>query len=205
MAIKLRIRAPAVMRAYLDERGITPESEKACGPAYAPHIRSRAHDGQKGRRGEFHRDRLPDWPTYAASQGLQLVGAGKWCTTRCDFHEDRSPSLRVNTASGGWCCMSCGESGGDTLAHYMRKTGKAFIEAARDLGAWTDGGKVFGFTPSPSALPASDALTLVYHDAMLIWVAAANLANGVALSDQDRADLGAAARRILLAYEGTTR
>jgi hypothetical protein len=148
---------------------------------------------------------LPSWQAYAASHGLTLDGAGTWRTTRCDFHDDTTPSMRVNTARGGWCCMSCGASGGDTLAHYMRRSGKQFIEAAKDLGAWKDGGKVLEFTPKPRALPAGDALTLLYNDAMLTWVAACNLAAGVALTGRDRDDLSAASRRILLCYEGATK
>ena len=43
--------------------------------------------------------------------------------------------MRVNTQSGGWCCMSCGESGGDVLAYHMKFHSLEFIDAAKQLGA----------------------------------------------------------------------
>lgn len=88
----------------------------------------------------FNRDLVPGWEEYAASEGLILVGRGKWRTTRCDIHGG-SDSLRVNVESGGWCCMACGAKGGDTLNHYMQITGLSFAAAARMFGAIDDKGQ----------------------------------------------------------------
>ena len=62
----------------------------------------KVHSVAPMRRGEFRRERLPDWFSYAARQGMTLSSGGTWRSTLCDFHDDNNPSLRVNTMSGGW-------------------------------------------------------------------------------------------------------
>ena len=147
-------------------------------------------------RFQFNRDAVPDWRAYADREGLELVGRGKWLTGPCAMHGG-SDSMRVNTESGGWCCMSCGAKGGDTLSHYQQVHGVDFIEAARALGCWQEGDAP-AVLRRPRTLAARDALELLHADTMLTWVAAENLANGIVLTDQDRAALAAAARRVLL-------
>ena len=144
------------------------------------------------------RDRLPEPRGFFENQGLVLVGRGAWRTTRCIFHGG-SDSMRVNIHSGGFCCMAgCGARGGDVLAYHMAAQGLGFVEAARDLGAWVDEPA----DPSqnqrrrPSGLPAREALALLREDAMLVAVAAGNLAQGVTLSEADRHRLLDCASRI---------
>lgn len=145
--------------------------------------------------GEFIRDRLPDPLAYFGDgEGLKLAGPGKWKTTRCHFHGG-SDSMRINTKTGAWVCMSCGEKGGDVLAYHMKVYGADFIEAAKDLDAWEDNGK-----PSPvqkaRSLPASAAIQVLAFEANLAAVAAGNVAQGVELSPQDRTRLMTAVGRI---------
>ena len=141
------------------------------------------------------RDRLPEPQDYYEGQGLALVGRGAWRTTRCTFHGG-SDSMRVNLRSGAFCCMAgCGARGGDVLAYHMAVHGLGFVEAAKDLGAWE---KECSPSPlaqrqRPCALPAREALALLREDAMVVAVAAGNLARGVALSEADRERLFAAA------------
>ena len=52
--------------------------------------------------------------------------------------------MRVNTESGAWKCMNCGEAGGDILAYVMKLHGWEFMEAAERLGAAVDGSFVAG-------------------------------------------------------------
>ena len=145
------------------------------------------------------RERLPQPQDYFESQGLQLVGRGDWRTTRCEFHGG-SDSMRVNLRSGGFCCMAgCGARGGDVLAYHMAARGLGFVEAAKELEAWQD-------EPTtahqrwqrrrPCGLPAREALALLRDDALVVAVAAANLAHGVALSEADRQRLLNGAARI---------
>lgn len=141
----------------------------------------------------FDRERLPDPVEYYHAQGLRLEGKGKWRTTACLFHGG-SDSMRLNTASGGYCCMACGASGGDVLAYEIAATGSDFVTAAKTLGAWIEDGK-----PAPrrsTPLPARDALHLLAAESNLAAVAAANVAYGVTLTQTDRERLLAAAGRI---------
>lgn len=152
-------------------------------------------------KGEFLREHVPDWPAYADREGLVLVGKGKWRNTLCAFHDDTDPSMRVNTVSGGWCCMSCGASGGDTLAHYMQLRGADFVDAARALGAWKEGDAPSKPRP-PRALPARDGLELLYHDAHVMFVVSRDVAHGKAPCEADLRAVAAAYRRVLVVYDG---
>ena len=144
----------------------------------------------------FERHLLPDAVGYFEAQGLKLTGprSAKWKTTACQFHGG-SDSMRVNTQSGGWCCMSCSESGGDVLAYSMKLHGLEFVDAAKQLGAWVDDGKPQR-PQKPTALPPRAALEVLAFESGLVAMAAGNVAKGVTLSDADRARLMVAAGRI---------
>ena len=144
--------------------------------------------------GEFLRDLLPDPISYFEAEGLTLQGKGKWRTTSCSFHGG-SDSMRINTATGAWVCMSCNAKGGDVLAHFMAEHGVDFITAAKVLGAWDDNGKP-DKAHRPKPLPASQAIAVLAFESTLTAVAAGNIANGVVLTDADRARLRVAAKRI---------
>ena len=146
--------------------------------------------------GEFIKDRLPEPVSYFEAEGLTLKGprSSKWKTTECKFHGG-SDSMRVNTTSGAWVCMSCAAKGGDVLAHHMAEHGLSFVDAAKALGAWQDDGKPD--TPRrPKPLPASDAIRVLAFEATLTAVAAGNIAHGVTLTDADLSRLLVAAQRI---------
>ena len=145
--------------------------------------------------GEFLKDNLPEPLSYFESEGLQLQSRGKWRTAECTFHGG-SDSLRINTTTGAWVCMAgCGARGGDVLAYHMAAHCLDFIAAAKALGAWQDDGK-----PSkprrPKPLPAIEAIRVLAFESTLTAIAAGNIANGVALTDNDRARVFAAAQRI---------
>ena len=146
--------------------------------------------------GEFDRGRLPETMAYFDSEALPLRGPGKWKTAECVFHGG-SDSMRVNAESGGWVCMACGEKGGDVLAFHMRRHGLNFVSAAKALGAYSDSAQPERPRRARKLAPA-DALEVLYQDALLVWVAAWNLVNGVVLTDRDRTDLTAAMRRVTL-------
>ena len=142
----------------------------------------------------FDRNLLPDPVNYFEGQGLTLAGRGKWRTAACQFH-DGSDSMRINTASGGWVCMSCDVHGGNVLDYHIQFHGLEFVDAVRQLGAWVDdGAAVPQYKPAP--LPPRAALQVLGFEATLIAVAAGNVAQGVALSEIDRARVMAAAGRI---------
>lgn len=146
----------------------------------------------------FDRNLLPDPTGYFENQGLKLTGArsAKWKTTSCRFH-DGSDSMRINTASGAWVCMSCGQKGGDVLAYELAVTGADFIDGAKAIGAWVDDGRHHA-PQKPTPLSPRAALAAMSFECTLAAVAAGNLAKGVPLSNTDRARLMKAAGRINL-------
>ncbi len=84
----------------------------------------------------FERELLPEPCGYFEREGVQLIGRGHWRSALCPFHDDTSPSLRVNVETGAFRCMACGAKGGDVLAYHRARHGLSFSQAARDLGAW---------------------------------------------------------------------
>lgn len=144
----------------------------------------------------FDRNLLPDPVTYFENLGLFLKGprSAKWKTTACNFHGG-SDSMRVNLTSGAWVCMSCGEKGGDVLAYEMKDSCKEFVDAAKALGCWIDDGRP-PVHAKPTPLSPRQALSVMAFESTLAAVAAGNVANGVMLTDADRARLMAAANRI---------
>lgn len=142
----------------------------------------------------FDRERLPEPIGYFEGQSLKLSKRGKWRTTECRFH-DGSDSMRINTATGAWVCMSCGAKGGDVLAYEMAANGVDFVTAAKALGAWVEDGKPEA-RKKPAPLPPRAALEVLSFEAMLTAVAAGNLAQGLVLTAKDRSRLMTAAGRI---------
>ena len=144
----------------------------------------------------FDRNLLPDPTAYFEEQGLKLTGPrkAKWKTTECRFH-DGSDSMRVNTSSGAWVCMSCGKKGGDVLAYELAVTGADFVDAAKAVGAWVDDGRPHT-TQKPTPLSPRAALSALAFEATLTAVAAGNVAQGVVLTAADRSRLMQAAGRI---------
>ena len=144
--------------------------------------------------GTFSRENLPEPIAYFEAEGLKLAGKGKWRTTECTFHGG-SDSMRVNTRTGAWVCMSCNAKGGDVLAHFMAEHGVDFISAAKLLGAWDDDGKL-NKPHRPKPLSASAAIQALAFEATLAAIAAGNISAGVQLTETDRARLYVAAQRI---------
>jgi hypothetical protein len=141
----------------------------------------------------FTRELLPDAICYFESQGLKLDGRGKWRTTRCDFH-DGSDSMRINTASGGWVCMSCGVKGGDVLAYEMQFYGLEFVDAAKALGCWTDDGVASTYKPCP--VSARTMLEVLGLEVQIVALIAVDLSNGKTIPTVDKDRLLVAAGRI---------
>ena len=144
----------------------------------------------------FDRNLQPDPTAYFEEQGLKLTGPrkAKWKTTECKFHGG-SDSLRVNTSTGAWVCMSCSVKGGDVLAYELAATGADFMAAAKAIGAWVDDGKPHKLQ-KPTPLSPRTALSAMAFEATLTAIAAGNIAKGVLLTDADRTRLMTAAGRI---------
>ena len=67
-----------------------------------------------------------------ASYGFSLKqrGGDLWCC--CPFHNERTPSFKVDTARGTYHCFGCGESG-DVFSFVMKQEGISFGDAIRKL------------------------------------------------------------------------
>lgn len=134
--------------------------------------------------GEYVRDRVPDPVSFFESEGLSLRGKGTWRPTECVFHGG-SDSLRVNTKTGGWVCMACGEKGGDIVAYVMKVHGLGFVQAARSLGAFDDGGTPYTGSTKATTLPARDAMELVALELLVATVVISGIRRGEIPPDDD--------------------
>jgi hypothetical protein len=144
----------------------------------------------------FNRNLLPDAVSYFGEVGLRLSGprSSPWKTAACQFHGG-SDSMRINVANSGWCCMSCGEKGGDVLAYHQKLHNLEFVDAAKQLGAWIDDGKPER-PQKPTPLSPRAALQVIGFECNLVAVAGANIAHGITLSAADLSRVLAAAGRI---------
>ena len=66
------------------------------------------------------------------SLGFELRRRGRELVTRCPFHDDHHPSLRLNPDLGVWYCDPCG-IGGDGIALVERLKGLDFAGAVREV------------------------------------------------------------------------
>lgn len=56
-----------------------------------------------------------------------------WQNVRCVFHGDNTPSLAVNSETGGYICFGCGAKGGDIIAFEQAFNHCTFNEAVESL------------------------------------------------------------------------
>ncbi len=61
---------------------------------------------------------------------IRQKGRDFWCC--CPFHQEKTPSCKIDGATGRWHCFGCGE-GGDAFAFLMKSDGLTFPEAVRAL------------------------------------------------------------------------
>lgn len=88
---------------------------------------------------KLDRGSLPTPSQYLKDHDLLTKKArGESASIRCPSHksgDESHPSMLVALADGHYCCMTCGEKGGDILALHRLRTGLGFQEAVLDLGA----------------------------------------------------------------------
>lgn len=61
---------------------------------------------------------------------LKQRGRDVWCC--CPFHNEKTPSCKIDTVNQLWHCFGCGE-GGDVFTYIMKLEDLSFIEAVRRL------------------------------------------------------------------------
>jgi putative DNA primase/helicase len=66
------------------------------------------------------------------TRGVELKTRGNRAQGRCPFHDDKTPSLSVDTARGLWHCFGC-HAGGDAVQFVMQFDRVEFVPALRIL------------------------------------------------------------------------
>lgn len=89
----------------------------------------------------FLRENLPNPRGYYAAQFPSMkchYQSPLWISVLCCFHDEVSPSLRINLNSGGFICFGCGVKGGDIVAFHQRRYGLSFVQTIDFFHAWGD-------------------------------------------------------------------
>lgn len=64
--------------------------------------------------------------------GVRVVRRGRGCKALCPFHQEKTPSLSIDTQKGVYHCFGCGKSG-DHLTFLQEHAGLSFPEALAQL------------------------------------------------------------------------
>jgi len=64
----------------------------------------------------------------------ELKRRGKLYEACCPFHDEKTPSFKVDPTRGSWRCYGACGDGGDVISFVMTSYGMGFIEAAKFLG-----------------------------------------------------------------------
>ena len=88
---------------------------------------------------KFDSSLLPNPMHYYKEQFPKIKTKAGWVQIRCCFHDDSTPSLRINLLQGHFRCFACGSKGGGILTFHMLRYELTFIEAVNYFGAWSHG------------------------------------------------------------------
>ncbi len=126
-------------------------------------------------------------------EGVKQTGHNRWMA-KCSAHDDRSPSLSIRETNDGIlrikCFAECG--GADVMSAVDLELKDLYPEPLKHHSA----------PGKPNHWHAArEAFRVISQEALLVAIAAENLANGIALSDDDRGRLLLAAQRIRGAAE----
>jgi DNA primase len=139
----------------------------------------------------------------AASQLLNRLnfvrknGAGRWMA-RCPAHEDRGPSLSVRELDDGRVLVHC--FAGCDASSVLSAVGLSLSDLFPERPAHDSHYK----STKPNHYHASrEALRVLHVEALIVAIAAENVAQGVVLDSTDRARVVEAANKIRTAAEVT--
>ena len=128
---------------------------------------------------------------------VKATGPDRWMA-RCPAHEDRGPSLSIREVDQGrvllYCFAQC------DVESILDAVGLTFADIMPERV-----GDQHSYKPSkPNHWHAArDALRVLSHEVLIVAIAGENIANGIALSDDDRDRVSQAASRIRAAREAT--
>ena len=115
--------------------------------------------------------------------GVRERGKGSW-SAKCPAHADRSPSLSIREESDGRVLLNC-----------FAGCGAIAVLEAVGLG-WEDVFPERLELPERPRIPASWALEVLEHEALVVGICASDIAEGKTLSALDVKRVGEAAGRI---------
>lgn len=124
---------------------------------------------------------------------VKHTGRGRWVAC-CPAHDDKSPSLAITETDDGKTLVHC--FAGCSVYDVVFSVGLTVQDLFPPMA-----------TPRSDVIKANlpftyaDALRCISFEALLAAVAAGNIANGVTLTDTDKARLLLASRRINRALE----
>lgn len=124
-------------------------------------------------------------------QGVKRTGPGRWIC-KCPAHGDNHPSMNVKELPDGKVLVICraGCSNADIVAAAGLHWSALFPDSDIPRSTYAD------YRRGAKRIPAIDVLEALAGEALLVAVAASNIAQGVALSDADLRRLWLAANRI---------
>ena len=105
----------------------------------------------------------------------------------CPAHDDRSPSMTIRECDDGRILLHCfgGCEPQSILSSIGMEFGELFPQPIYHRGK-----------PLRRPFPVSDVLTTVHFEVQLVALAAANMAQGMEMTEKDRARLILAAQRL---------
>lgn len=123
--------------------------------------------------------------------GVRRTGPGRWLA-RCPAHDDRKASLSIRGLDDGRVLVH--DFAGCDVESVLAAVGLAFdaLYPKRALGE---------FRAERRPFPAADVLRAIAFEALLVAVAASNLARGISMTDIERERLMTASARIQAAVE----
>ena len=126
---------------------------------------------------------------------VRQVAPGRWIA-RCPAHEDKSPSLSLRELDDGRTLVHCfaGCAAPDVLAAVGMKLADLFPAPLKVHSSKTA-------RPNHHWHAAREALKTLHREALIVAIAAENVASGVPLDDTDRARVVDAAAKIRAAVE----
>ena len=124
--------------------------------------------------------------------GVKQTGPGRW-NAKCPAHDDRRPSLAIRELDDGRTLIHC--FGGCTANEVLAAVGLSLEDLFPERHE--------GYSSQKERKPfyAIDILRLVSFEALLVSIAAMNVAKGVELSEEDRKRMLIAASRLQSAAE----
>lgn len=130
----------------------------------------------------------------AKCDGVKRTGPGRWLA-KCPAHEDRRASLAIRETDEGRILAHC--FAGCSVHEVVAAAG---LEIS-DLFPPRPADPAHAGKPERRPFPAADILRAVEFEVLVAGCAASTLAAGGALSDEDRARLMLASRRIQAALD----